>query len=449
MSAGLVSIITLVLLMLLLFYGVHLGVSLMVTSLVGVYLVTGNFITASNLLGTTAWTAIREYAFGVIPLFVLMGLFANLSGASQELYDGASLVVKKIKGGVGIATIIANAIFACITGVSIASAAVFSKIAYPQMIRLGYNKKFAVGTIGGSSILGMLLPPSLLMIVFGTQANVSIGRLFIAGIIPGIIMTIAFIIVVRIIIFIRPNMVPASGETLTPEEKANFWKVIFKPWPISILIVFTFGSIWLGLCTPTEAGGIGALGALALVFAKKKFVLKTFWDTLVSAGSTTGALLFLLVSAQMYSRALAISGITNVVERFVLSLDVPHMVIVLFFLLLLIIFAFFLDSTSVVLLTTPLMAPIISGMGMDMVWFGIIAIIAIETGLITPPFGMCVFTIKSSIDTLGPETDKVTLEDIYSGSVPYVLGMIAVMLLLVYIPILVTILPDLMLKVAI
>ena len=165
MSAGFIAIATLVLLLFLIFYGVHLGVSLMLTSVVGVFMATGNFNVAINLLGATAWAAIREYVFGVIPLFVLMGLFANLSGASQELYDAASLLLKRIKGGVAIATVVANAIFAAITGVSIASAAVFSKTAYPQMMRLGYNKRLAVGTIGGSSILGMLIPPSVLMIV--------------------------------------------------------------------------------------------------------------------------------------------------------------------------------------------------------------------------------------------------------------------------------------------
>ncbi len=187
MSAGFVALITLAMLLVMVLWGVHLVSALMLTSVAGIFLATGNFNVAMNVLGSTAWGAIRDYVFGVIPLFTLMGLFANLSGASQELYDAASLILKKVRGGVGMATVIANAIFAAITGVSVASAAIFTKIAYPQMSRCGYDKKLAVGTIAGSAMLGMLIPPSLLMIVYGTQADESIGRLFMGGIIPGII----------------------------------------------------------------------------------------------------------------------------------------------------------------------------------------------------------------------------------------------------------------------
>src|SRR5665647_2241065 len=182
MSTIFVLITTLSLLIILVILGVHLSVSLMLTSVVTLMLSMGNINIAVNLLGTTAFSAIRDYTFGVIPLFVLMGLFANLSGASRELYDSAFILLKRVRGGVGIATVIANAIFAAITGVSIASAAVFTKIAIPQMVRLNYDKKLAVGTVAGSSILGMLIPPSILMIVYGSVAEVSIGRLFAAGI---------------------------------------------------------------------------------------------------------------------------------------------------------------------------------------------------------------------------------------------------------------------------
>jgi tripartite ATP-independent transporter DctM subunit len=397
-----------------------------------------------NVLGSTAWGAIRDYVFGVIPLFTLMGLFANLSGASQELYDAASLLLKRVRGGVGMATVIANAVFAAITGVSVASSAIFTKIAYPQMSRLGYDKKLAVGTIAGSAMLGMLIPPSLLMIVYGTQADESIGKLFMGGIIPGIIMTIVFCIIIQIVGKVKPKSIPPA-EKLTEEEKTNFWKVVLKPWAIVVLIAISLGGIWAGFFTPTEAGGVGALGALILVFVKRKFKFKTFWETLLSAGATTGSVLFLLISAQMYSRCMAISGIINMVERLVMGMDVPNMVVILIFMAIFVALGCILDSTSILLLTMPLMAPIVRNFGIDMVWFGITAIVAIETGLVTPPFGMNVFTVKAAAQGISG-VEPITIEDIFSGSVPFLLGIVFVVILMLCFPALVTYLPSLMIK---
>jgi tripartite ATP-independent transporter DctM subunit len=442
MSAGLVALITLAMLFVMILWGVHLVSALMLTSVVGIFLATGNINVAMNVLGSTAWGAIRDYVFGVIPLFTLMGLFANLSGASQELYDAASLLLKKVRGGVGMATVCANAIFAAITGVSVASAAIFTKIAYPQMSRLGYDKKLAVGTIAGSAMLGMLIPPSLLMIVYGTQADESIGKLFMGGIIPGIVMTIVFCVIIQIIGKIKPKTIPPV-EKLTEEERKNFWKVVLKPWAIVVLIAISLGGIWMGLFTPTEAGGIGSLGALILVFVKKRFAFKTFWGTLLSAGATTGSVLFLLISAQTYSRCMAISGIINMIEHFVLALNVPHMVIVIIFMLIFIALGCILDSTSILLLTMPLMAPIMRGFGIDMVWFGITAIVAIETGLVTPPFGMNIFTVKAAAQGI-PNVEPITLEDIFLGSIPFLLGIVFVVILMLCFPPMVTFLPNLM-----
>lgn len=273
MSIGFVAAVSLILLLVLIFSGIHLSTSLMITSVIGVYLSTGRIATAMNVLAQSAWGAVRSYMFGVIPLFVLMGLFANMSGASKDLYDAASLMMKRIRGGVAIATVVANAVFAAITGVTVASATIFTQIALPQMTRLNYKRKFSLGTIAGSAILGMLIPPSLLMIVYGAQADVSIGKLFVAAIGPGLLMTLAFIITIRVIAIFKPEYIPAA-ETLTEEEKKNYWKIVLKPWPIVLLIVISLGGIWGGLFTPTEAGGVGAFGAFLLVVFKGKFNLE-------------------------------------------------------------------------------------------------------------------------------------------------------------------------------
>lgn len=441
MSPVTIGLISLILLLAMVLMGCHIGTSLMVMSVVGIYLSTGSLGVAINILGTTAFSAIRDYAFGVIPLFVLMGLLANLSGASSDLFNAADAMLRKVKGGLAIATVFANAIFAAITGVSIASAAVFTKIALPPMKRLGYDKKFAVGTIAGSSVLGMLIPPSLLMIVYGMLAEVSIGKLFVAGVLPGIMMALIYIIGISVMVKVKPALIQQPREEGAEDSYAELsrLKAIIKPWPMVLLIVVTLGGIWGGFFTPIEAGGVGAFGALILVICKRKFTLKAMWDTLLETGITTGSVLFLLISAQMYSRMLAMTGVVSMVGKAVTELPLPHMAIIVIFILVWIALGCILDSTSILLLTIPLMVPIVRSFGMDLVWFGIVGIVAIETGLLTPPFGMSVYTIKSSMKA-SEGGDEMTLVDIFAGSMPFLLMMFLCIALMLVLPGIVTLL---------
>lgn len=441
MSPVTIGLISLILLLAMVLMGCHIGTSLMVMSVVGIYLSTGSLGVAINILGTTAFSAIRDYAFGVIPLFVLMGLLANLSGASSDLFNAADAMLRKVKGGLAIATVFANAIFAAITGVSIASAAVFTKIALPPMKRLGYDKKFAVGTIAGSSVLGMLIPPSLLMIVYGMLAEVSIGKLFVAGVLPGIMMALIYIIGISVMVKVKPALIQQPREEGAEDsyEESSRLKAIIKPWPMVLLIVVTLGGIWGGFFTPIEAGGVGAFGALILVICKRKFTLKAMWDTLLETGITTGSVLFLLISAQMYSRMLAMTGVVSMVGKAVTELPLPHMAIIVIFILVWVALGCILDSTSILLLTIPLMVPIVRSFGMDLVWFGIVGIVAIETGLLTPPFGMSVYTIKSSMKA-SEGGDEMTLVDIFAGSMPFLLMMFLCIALMLAFPGIVTLL---------
>lgn len=441
MSPVTIGLISLILLLAMVLMGCHIGTSLMVMSVVGIYLSTGSLGVAINILGTTAFSAIRDYAFGVIPLFVLMGLLANLSGASSDLFNAADAMLRKVKGGLAIATVFANAIFAAITGVSIASAAVFTKIALPPMKRLGYDKKFAVGTIAGSSVLGMLIPPSLLMIVYGMLAEVSIGKLFVAGVLPGIMMALIYIIGISVMVKVKPALIQQPREEGAEDsyEESSRLKAIIKPWPMVLLIVVTLGGIWGGFFTPIEAGGVGAFGALILVICKRKFTLKAMWDTLLETGITTGSVLFLLISAQMYSRMLAMTGVVSMVGKAVTELPLPHMAIIVIFILVWVALGCILDSTSILLLTIPLMVPIVRSFGMDLVWFGIVGIVAIETGLLTPPFGMSVYTIKSSMKA-SEGGDEMTLVDIFAGSMPFLLMMFLCIALMLTFPGIVTLL---------
>jgi len=431
MSAMAIAGITLILLIFLIIIGFHLAIALMAVSILGVYLAIGSFDTAISLLDATAYSAIREYIFGVIPLFVLMGLLANQSGASRELYNAANEILKRVKGGVGIATIIANAIFAAITGVSIASAAVFTKIAVPQMERLGYRKRLSVGIVAGSSVLGMLIPPSILMIVYGALAEQSVGALFVAAIVPGLIMTFAFVVTLFLYILIRPDSTSANG--IAPPMDAIDWAIVRKPVAIVALIFVTLGGIWFGWFTPTEAGGIGAFGALVVVIAKGQFSWRSLWQTLLATGTTTGSILFLLISAQMYSRSLAISGVVNTIQDFVISLDISGLGVIAIFMGILMVLGCILDSTSILLLTMPVMVPIVASFNMDLIWFGIVSIVAIETGLLTPPFGLSVYTVKSALS--GVEgVGNISVEDVFAGSAPFLIAMMLVLVFLVLCP---------------
>lgn len=443
MGAELVGLICLLLLLLLLFSGTSIGISLITVSLLGVFLTTGNFAVAIKLLGTTSYNAIRSYAFGVIPLFVLMGLFASESKSGTELYEMANLLLRKLRGGVAMATVASNAVFAAITGASIASAAVFTKISYPEMVRFGYDKKFAVGTIAGSSVLGMLIPPSILMIVYGGVAQVSIGKLFFGGVIPGVILAVFYSIMIFVIGYVKPEIVGhgVNAVEYTPSEPV--WKIMTRPIVFIILILIVFGGMWTGHFTPTEAGGVGAFVTLILMIAKKQFTWKKLWDALLETGKTSGSILFLLISAQMFSRMLALSGVVVNLGKFIVGLNVAPIVVVLILCFLQIALGCILDSTSIILLTTPIAVPVIVQMGYDPLWYGIVMIIAVEMGLITPPFGISVFTVHASLKAMNTK-EKVSVGEIFQGSVPFLVIMFALMLLVVFIPSLATWLPSTM-----
>jgi C4-dicarboxylate transporter DctM subunit len=437
------------LLLLMLFLGFGIGISLVIVALVGGTLELG-FPASMNLLGTTSFNAIKDYVFAVVPLFVLMGLFASMAGAGEDLYNASNVLLKKVRGGMAMATVVANAIFAALTGATIASAAVFSKVSLPEMMRRGYDKKVASGTIAGSSVLGMLIPPSNLMIIYGMLTGESIGKLFIAGVLPGILLTTLYIIIIKGVAHYRPKSMgvgfdPERIEKTGSQEIISLWEAVLKLWPVVLLIVLVLGGIWGGLFTPTEAGGIGAFGTLLLAIFKKRFTWMKLWNALGDAAKTTGSILWLFIAAQMFSRMLATTGIISSVTGWIVSLGLAPIIVISIFCLLQILMGCILDATSILLLTIPLMVPVVRELGFDSIWYGIIAILTAEIGLITPPFGISVFTVKSSIS----ESDiasTISVNDIFQGSYPFTFMMFVCLVLLVIFPVIVTLLPSLMLR---
>lgn len=410
--------------------GLPIGVALALLSLLGVWILRGDLEVAVRLIGSSALNSIADYLFSVIPLFVLMGTLVSVSGVGRDTFSVAQWLLHRVHGGLGVATVAANALFAAVTGVSVASASLFTQVALPPMLHYGYTPKFAVGVVAGSSILGMLIPPSILMIVYGVLAEVSIGRMFLAGVIPGILMAGAFIVAIVLTARYRPAYVftPAGrAAVLQPAESPP--AMLTKLIPILALIVLVLGGIYGGVFTPTEAGAAGALGAFLIAAARRRLDPRTLWSVLLETGYVSVGILFLLMAASMYSRMLTMAGIPAYIASYIEGLGAGLYVFLGVYVLCVVLLGMILDSVSILLIVTPIAVPIATAFGMDLVHFGIISVIAVETGLLTPPFGLSVFAVRSALG----KTD-IRLETIFAGALPYVVVMLAVLALLVIFP---------------
>ena len=444
-----IQMITLVsVLLIMVFSGVHIAVSLGITSMLGIYLMTGQVDTVLSFASNTAYEALRDYIFAVIPLFMLMGEFLAKSGAATDLFALINRALKRIPGRLGVATVLANAVFAFITGVSIAAAAAFSKIAYPEMRRHGYERKFSLGCIAGSACLGMLIPPSVLMIVWGVITEMSIGSLFIAGIIPGFLVVALFIGYILWVAIRHPERVGEGKVLPTAQQDARDandliaekdMKAILKSTlGLLVLIVLVLGGIWLGFFTPTEGAGVGATMALILA-VMRGMTLSEMKSAILSVGRTSAPLLLLLVAAQLYSRVLAMTGVTGATKEFFLSSGLSPYMILGLMVLVWFILGCIIDSISIILLTVPVFAPLAMALGFDPLAFAIIGILAIETGLLTPPFGILVFTVKAAVT----DEKDLTTGEIFSGSVPFWIVLLVTIVLIVIFPQIANWLPNL------
>ncbi|MDA1090599.1 MAG: TRAP transporter large permease [Proteobacteria bacterium] len=431
--------------------GVHIAIALGMTSALGIFLVTGTdmnaFRTVQTMLAATAYEAIRAYVFAVIPLFMLMGEFIGKSGTITDVYRGINRLLHRIPGRLAIATVAGNALFSFVTGVSIASAAAFSRIAYPEMKRYGYDKGFALGAVAGSSCLGMLIPPSVLMIVWGILTEQSIGQIFAAGILPGLLLASLFIIYIFVVALLRPATVGAGRGTqeapknqAADEDEVSTIQFLISLAGIILVIVAVLGGIWFGVFTPTEGAGAGALIGLALGIIKG-MRFRDVIDSILSVGRTSAPILLLLVAASLYSRTLAMTGLANAIEGVFLGSGMTPWMIITVMVMIWFALGMIIDSISIMLLTAAIFAPIAVKLGYDPIAFAIIGIIAIEAGLLTPPFGLLVYTVKSSIQEFDPDMSVMT---IFKSSTPYWMIMLVGMVLIINFPQIATYLPGLL-----
>lgn len=493
LTIGLVGIVALFVVIMV---GVPIAVALIFVS-VGCMMLMTDFDLTGLVVSSSAIGSVRGYIFAAIPMFLLMGALLSNSRASEYLYQAAHIATRRLRGGLAIATVTASAMFAAVTGISVASAAIFSRISVPEMLRHGYSLRLAVGSVGGSSILGALIPPSLLMILYGVLAEVSIGSLFIAGILPGVLLAGLYVLYISYLGWRHPEAVgrplafdspglstdggpfsvaskafervgtdAAAHEFLPgategalamavpegPEVEAEPVlgtdsvstlptmgprRVVAGALPVGVLVAGVIGGIWLGFFTPTESSAVGALGALVLSWIyglRMEGLIRSFRET----AATIGSLMLLLVGAQLYSRTLARSGVISTLNDSISSADPSPKLLLVIFVIVLVLLGAVLDSSSILFIMAPVMAPAVVAAGIDPILFGIIMIVSIEVGMLTPPFGIVVFSMSA---TLG---GSVGVEDIFSGVVPFIVAMILLLALMIAFPPIATWLPSIL-----
>jgi tripartite ATP-independent transporter DctM subunit len=423
-----VGIAAIVVLLVLIWIGMPISVAMLLVSYGGVSLIRNEGV-AFRMAGSVANDSLREYLYAVVPLFVLMGLLVTVSGVGKDTFDVFQRALGRIRAGLGIATVAANAVFAAITGISIASASVFSRVAVPEMVRHGYTRGFATGVVAGSSVLGMLIPPSLLMIVYAVVAEESVGRMFLAGLIPGIVLAVLFSVTIFLMATFRPGVVFAADATVPETEPLGIVGILRKALPIVVLITLVLGGIYGGFLSPTEAGAVGAAGAFVIAALRRTLTGRVLWRLLSETGQITVSVLVLIMAATFFSRMLALSGLPATLADVLLSGPVGPWGFMLLYLALIIALGCIIDSISILLIVLPIAIPVAQAAGFDMIWFGVMTVVAVEIGLLTPPFGLSVFTIKSAMNDA-----SLRVGEIFRGSFPFVLTMGVLLAILAAVP---------------
>jgi C4-dicarboxylate transporter DctM subunit len=418
-------------LVILLFAGMWIGAAMAMVGFLGYAYILG-INPAFGMISQIPFTTMAWYPLTCVPLFIFMGVVIFQSEVGKDLYKTAYTLVGQFKGGLAMATVIACALFAAITGVSSPALATLGKVAVPEMKKYSYDEKLALGSLACAGTTAFLIPPSVAFIIYGILTETSIARLFMAGFFPGVLLTGLFIITIMIITAIRPTAGPAGPKT-SLKQKIVAMKYT---WPMVLLFLLVLGGIYGGVFTPTEAGAIGAFGAIVISIIMRRLTFKKFLDAILEAGKTTAFIMLLIIGAYILMKFLAVSELTILLGRTVAQLPVPPMVIFAAIMLLYIILGMFLDIMSAVILTIPVLFPVVIFLGFDPIWYGVILVILIEMGLVTPPVGMDAFVLSG--------VTGMPLSSIFQGVAPFLLAAIVCIILLTIFPQIALFLPSTM-----
>lgn len=432
MSPAVCGYIGMVVLLLLILMGLPVGFSFVVVSVTGLVYLSG-FSGAFHAIGSTAFEWASDYTFAAVPLFIIMGHFSHKSRISTDLYEACYKWVGHVRGGLAMATVGACTSFAALSGSSLATAAAMGSVSLPEMRRLGYSPALATGTVAAGGTIGILIPPSIPLIIYGILVNTSISKLFMAGILPGILEALTYIAIIYLICILSPG----SGPPAQAFPMRERWISLLRVWPMLLLFLMIMSGIYLGVATPTEAASIGALGSFLYVLALRRLTWESMIETLISTGSTAAMMITILIGAMIFSTFLALTGIPMAVAEWITSLQVSRYVVIAVVLGLYIPLGCLMDSLAMIILTVPLFFPTLQGLGFDPILLGILATKAIEIGQITPPVGINVFVIR------GVASD-VPIGVIFKGVLPFFIGDLVNLTMLAAIPPISMWLPSLM-----
>jgi tripartite ATP-independent transporter DctM subunit len=386
---------------------------------------------ALKLVGQTSMRTVTDYTFGVIPMFLLMGAFVTTSGMSRELFRAAHTFLGHLRGGLGIATVAACGGFAAISGSSVATAATFSTVAYPEMRRHGYPQSFATGVIAAGGTLGAMLPPSTVLAVYGIITEQDIGKLFVAGILPGLLAAAMYIATIAIIGFARPGFLPSVPRHSWGERLVALREV----WAPLLLFVFVIGGLYGGLFTPTEAGGMGAGGAFLIGVLRGRLSRAGIRASLLQATRTAAAVFTVLIGALLFGYFLTITQTPQKVTEFLTGLGIGRYGVLALIMLMYLVLGCLMDAMAMIILTVPIIFPVVTALGFDPIWFGVIIVMTVELGLIHPPVGMNVFVIKSVVH-------DVSFATIFKGVLPFIVTDLIRLVILIAFPIIALWLPG-------
>jgi tripartite ATP-independent transporter DctM subunit len=431
MEPFVVGLISLIAIVVLIYCGCYVAIALSLVSFFGVWFIKDDPVIAVSMMTLAVTDAIKHVDYASIPTFVMMGLIVGKSGFGADIYDVANQVFRRLRGGLGVATVAANAAFAAVTGSSIAAASVFSRVSVPEMIRYDYTKHFAVGVVAGSSVLGMIIPPSVMMIIYAFVAEQSVAHMFIAGILPGLLLAAAFIGAIMLMTVFVPGFIGkgAFAKAVGDHELMSAARMLWKLTPLVLLILIVLGGIYTGFFTPSEAGATGALTAFVLSLIGRRMTWTAFKDVLVDTGHITANLLFLIIAASMYSKMLGIASLPFLLSQWIDHIQLGFVGMMTVYVVLLLFLGTIIDTGSIILVCVPLFLTAIENMGLSLIWFGLITVVGAEIGLLTPPFGLSCFVIKAAINR-----DDIGLNDIFLGAFPFAVVMLLVLIVLIAFP---------------
>ncbi len=409
------------------------ALALIIVSFTGIWAMIG-LKPAMGILQNTPYSFVASWTMSAVPMFLLMGFVAFHTGMTAGLFDAAKVVLARLPGGLAISSIFACSAFASVSGSSVATAAAMGRIAIPEMVRAGYRPSIAAGSIAAGGTIGALIPPSILMIIYGIIAETSVTQVFLGGLTIGILTAISYAIVVVIISVTRPDLIPPRTEVIRGEGARVFVKLL----PVGALVLLVFGGLFSGLFTATEAGAVGALGTVVITAATGKLTRKAISRSLIETVTTTGSLLIIGIGATMFTRFLGLSGLQNFIAQAVAGADLGYVGLMLIIVVIYLILGTFMEPFGAMLITLPVFLPVLGAQDISLVWFGVLVVKLLEVGMITPPVGLNVFVIRNVAAA------HVTTVQVFKGVIPFIIADVFVVALVIAVPALVLFLPGLL-----